>query len=98
MFTQLELGAALDAIYDPVIIAERQSLRILYVNHAFGTITGYHPADVQGRLLSDIYLPAGGDLPASADRLANGVATRRHELLRTSTGDSVPVESALRWP
>lgn len=93
MFTQLELGAALDAIHDPVIIAERQSLRILYVNRAFGTITGYHPADVQGWLLSDIYLPAGGDLPASADRFANGIATRRHGLLRTCAGDSVPVEA-----
>ncbi len=92
MFTQLELGAALEAIHDPVIIAEREDLRIIYVNHAFSKLTGYHPAEVPGWLLSDIYLPVDADLPATSDQFANGATSRRHGLLRTCTNERVAVE------
>ncbi|WP_119071795.1 GAF domain-containing protein [Aggregatilinea lenta] len=92
MFTQLDLGEALDAIHDPVVIAERQTLSIFYVNHAFATLTGYHSADLQGRLLGDVYFPTDGDLPVSPEQWKDGAATRRHGLLRTCAGENVLVE------
>jgi PAS domain S-box-containing protein len=93
MYTQLDLGAALDAIHDPVIIAERQSLIITYTNRAFCEVTGYEPGDVYGQLLSAIYLPLDEDLPASSDQFANGTTSRRRGVLRTTGGEGVPVEA-----
>ena len=79
------LGAALEATYDGVIIAEitygeDSYLRIVYINAALTEQTGYQPKDLLGQPLTILNVPSADD---AAEIRRIKAAMRRGENVRT---------------